>query len=31
LWRLLRHSPSIRTGLQRAGFKGGWLATKASG
>ena len=31
LWRLMRESPSIRTGLQRAGFKGGWLATKASG
>jgi hypothetical protein len=31
LWRLLRDSPSIQSGLRRAGFKGGWLATKASG
>ena len=26
LWRLLRGSTPIRTGLQRAGFRGGWLA-----
>ena len=25
-WRLLRGSVPIRTGLQRAGFRGGWLA-----
>jgi hypothetical protein len=25
IWRLLRTCPSIRTGLQRAGFRGGWL------
>jgi hypothetical protein len=25
IWRLLRQSPYIRTGLQRAGFTGGWL------
>ncbi|MER8780219.1 hypothetical protein NKH60_02960 [Mesorhizobium sp. M1006] len=25
LWRLMRSSPYIRSGLQRAGFKGGWL------
>lgn len=31
LWRLMRNSPSIRTGLQRAGFRGGWLASKALG
>lgn len=27
LWRLLRGSPCIRTGLRRAGFRGGWLAS----
>ena len=26
IWRLMRRSPYIRTGLQRAGFTGGWLA-----
>ena len=26
LWRLLRGSAPIRTGLRRAGFRGGWLA-----
>jgi hypothetical protein len=26
LWRLLRGSAPIRAGLQRAGFRGGWLA-----
>ncbi|MBC7483572.1 MAG: hypothetical protein H7337_17125, partial [Rhizobacter sp.] len=26
LWRLLRDSVPIRTGLHRAGFRGGWLA-----
>jgi hypothetical protein len=25
LWRLTRGCPAIRTGLQRAGFEGGWL------
>ena len=25
VWQLLRGSPYIRTGLQRAGFQGGWL------
>lgn len=27
LWRLLRSSPAVRTGLQRAGFRGGWLSS----
>jgi hypothetical protein len=25
IWRLLRGCPVIRSGLQRAGFRGGWL------
>lgn len=25
IWRLLRTCPAIRTGLKRAGFRGGWL------
>ena len=25
IWRLLRSCPAIRSGLQRAGFRGGWL------
>jgi hypothetical protein len=25
IWRLMRDCPSVRTGLQRAGFRGGWL------
>ena len=25
LWNIMRRSPAIVTGLQRAGFKGGWL------
>jgi hypothetical protein len=25
IWRLVRACPAIRTGLQRAGFRGGWL------
>jgi len=25
LWRLTRSSPTIQTGLRRAGFRGGWL------
>ena len=25
IWRLMRRNPDIRTGLLRAGFKGGWL------
>jgi len=28
-WRLLRGSAPIRTGLHRAGFRGGWLAGHA--
>jgi hypothetical protein len=27
VWRLLRRSEYIRTGLRRAGFRGGWLGT----
>lgn len=27
IWKLLRKSPYIRRGLERAGFEGGWLAT----
>jgi hypothetical protein len=25
IWRLLRRSPHVRRGLERAGFSGGWL------
>jgi hypothetical protein len=25
IWKLMRDSPAIRTGLRRAGFEGGWL------
>ena len=25
IWKLMRNSPAIRTGLKRAGFEGGWL------
>ena len=25
IWKLMRNSPPIRTGLKRAGFTGGWL------
>ena len=25
IWRLMRESPAIRTGLERAGYRGGWL------
>ena len=25
VWRVMRRSPAIRRGLQRAGFSGGWL------
>ena len=25
IWKLMRHCPYIRRGLQRAGFSGGWL------
>ncbi|MGC8520559.1 MAG: glucoamylase family protein [Steroidobacteraceae bacterium] len=28
IWRIMRHSPYIRRGLQRAGFTGGWLDKK---
>ncbi|HEY2684004.1 MAG TPA: glucoamylase family protein [Steroidobacteraceae bacterium] len=27
IWRMMRKSPYIRRGLERAGFQGGWLAT----
>jgi hypothetical protein len=27
IWRIMRRSPYLRRGLNRAGFKGGWLAT----
>ena len=30
LWRLMRGSAPIRTGLHRAGFRGGWLARHAA-
>ena len=30
LWRLLRNCPFMRTGLGRAGFRGGWLSHTAS-
>ncbi len=26
IWQLMRNSPTIRTGLDKAGFRGGWLA-----
>ena len=29
LWRLLRSCPFMRTGLRRAGFRGGWLDAAA--
>lgn len=29
IWRLMRQCPYVRTGLRRAGFTGGWLATDA--
>jgi hypothetical protein len=25
LWNIMRRSPPIKAGLQRAGFSGGWL------
>lgn len=28
IWRIMRRNPYIRTGLQRAGFSGGWLAAE---
>ena len=28
IWRLLRGVPYVRTGLRRAGFRGGWLAAE---
>jgi hypothetical protein len=28
IWRVMRRSPYIRRGLERAGFQGGWLDTK---
>ncbi len=30
IWRLLRGSPAIRSGLRRAGFCGGWLSGKTT-
>ncbi len=27
VWNLMRTSPVLRTGLERAGFSGGWLST----
>ncbi len=30
IWRLLRRSPHIRRGLEKAGFEGGWLAERPS-
>jgi hypothetical protein len=30
IWKLMRECESIRLGLQRAGFEGGWLANAAS-
>jgi hypothetical protein len=29
VWKTMRRNPYIRRGLERAGFKGGWLAEKA--
>jgi hypothetical protein len=26
IWKLMRNSAPIRTGLKRAGFEGGWLS-----
>jgi hypothetical protein len=26
VWRVMRNDPYLRTGLERAGFSGGWLA-----
>ncbi|MCH4092567.1 glucoamylase family protein [Acetobacter sp.] len=31
VWNVMKRNPYIRTGLQRAGFSGGWLETKNSG
>ncbi|HKI04404.1 MAG TPA: glucoamylase family protein [Thermoanaerobaculia bacterium] len=28
VWRLMRRNPHVRRGLERAGFSGGWLATR---
>ena len=28
IWNLMRQSPILRTGLERAGFTGGWLDEK---
>jgi hypothetical protein len=30
IWRVLRKSPYIRAGLQRAGFRDGWLGPGGS-
>jgi hypothetical protein len=29
IWRLMRNSPPLRRGLERAGFTGGWLGGPA--
>ncbi|HET9818955.1 MAG TPA: glucoamylase family protein [Rhodanobacteraceae bacterium] len=31
VWRVMRRNPHIRRGLERAGFKGGWLDKKPAG
>jgi hypothetical protein len=31
IWKLMKESPIIRKGLERAGFRGGWLARQAFG
>jgi hypothetical protein len=31
IWDLMKRSPYIRTGLERAGFRGGWLVQEAFG
>jgi hypothetical protein len=28
IWRIMRRSPYLRRGLERAGFEGGWLDTR---
>jgi len=30
IWRVMRNNPHVRRGLQRAGFKGGWLQAAAA-
>jgi hypothetical protein len=31
IWNLMKRSPYVRTGLERAGFRGGWLVQEAFG